>query len=240
MTLAFKKTQKKTNFADLSKMIHGFVKTGKTTLAAQMTIGKREPLFLATEDGHHNLDVYAHTIDSWLTFKKVVGYIEQNAAEVKAQHSCFVIDLVSDLAEMCEAYVTKKLNIADLSDAEWGKGHRTLKLEFKTEVMKLWNVLPITFIAHSKEKEVTMDGDKVKMQAPSMSNAILEFINGKVDLVGFIIPAGKKNKNPMITFQPSRMAIAGSRYKHIATTFELSIDEMKSSYDGIQKAFEKQ
>lgn len=240
MALAFKRTEPKTNFAELSKMIHGFVKTGKTTLASKMIVDGKEPLFVATEDGHHNLAVYAHRIQTWEAFKNFTAYCEKNADEIKAKFSCFVIDLVSDLAEMCEQYVKKSMNIKDLSDAEWGKGHKAFRLEFKGEVQKIWAILPINFIAHSKEKELEIEGVKIKQQAPSMSASVLEFVNGKVDMVGFIVPATKtKGENPLITFRPSKMAMAGSRIKHIAREFELNINDMQSSYDAIQAAFAK-
>ena len=73
-----------------------------------------------------------------------------------------------------------------------------------------------------------------------MSASILEFINGKVDMIGFIIPSAKTKSMPAITFQPSRLAMAGSRIKKLAKTYELNIDDMATSYKNIQLTFTKE
>jgi hypothetical protein len=237
MSELFKRSKPKSSFAELSKLIHGFIKTGKSTLAAQMKVGTKEPLFVATEDGHHNLDVMVENVFNWNEFKKNVAKIEQHKLAVQKDFSCIVIDLVSDLDRWCEDEVCKQLNVKHVSDAQWGKGYSAHRLELQKEFAKLFAILPLTFISHSKEKTVEMGGEKYDMYSPNLSNNCLDYINGKVDAVGFIIPASKKKPVPQITFRPSTVAIAGTRYSHIAKEFDLSTTDMKSSYEAIEAEF---
>lgn len=237
MEALFKRSVPKAHFSELSKLIHGFVKSGKTTLAAQMKVGDKEPLFIATEDGHHTLDVVLQNVRTWEEFKAVVAHIEKNKAQVVATYSCIVIDLVSDLDQWCANYACKILNVKDLADLDFGKGFNAHKKEFRSEIGKLFAILPLTFIAHSKEKEMTIDTVKLKLQAPNLTNGCLEYINGKVDMIGFIIPSAKTKANPFVTFRPSNVAIAGTRFPHMAKEFELNPLNMSDSYNKINEAF---
>lgn len=237
MSELFKRSKPKASFAELSKLIHGFIKTGKSTLAAQMKVGTKEPLFVATEDGHHNLDVVVENVFNWDEFKKTVSKIEQNKIIIQKDFSCIVIDLISDLDKWCEDVVCKQLNIKHISDAQWGKGYSAHRLELQKEFAKLFAILPVTFIAHSKEKTIEIGNEKYDQFQPNLSGNCLDYVNGKVDAVGFILPASKAKPIPRITFRPSTGAIAGTRYPHIAKEFELSTTDMKSSYAAIEAEF---
>jgi hypothetical protein len=237
MSELFSRSKPKSSFAQLSKMIHGFIKTGKSTFAAEMKIGNKEPLFIATEDGHHNLDVVVEKIFSWSDFLNVITFIEKNKQAVQEQHSCIILDLVSDLDLWCEEYTCKQLNIKNIADAQFAAGYNTQRKEFQKQLMRLWAILPLNFIAHSKQGEMEIDGVKYTLLQPDMSKNALKFINGKVDVVGFIIPATKKDTKPKITFRPTLQALAGSRYSWIAKEFDLSITDMKSSYATIEAEF---
>lgn len=237
MEALFKRSVPKSNFAELSKLIHGFVKTGKTTLAAQMKVGNKEPLFIATEDGHHSLNVLVENVHNWIQFKALIKKLQTNKAQVQAQCSCIVLDLISDIDQFCNDYVCEQLKIRSLADLDFGRGFTAHKKEFQGEMIKLFDILPLTFIAHSKEKEVTIEGEKIKTQSPNLSTGCLEYINGKVDMVGFIIPSAKTKQNPFITFKPTKMAIAGTRYPHLAKEFELDPLNMAESYNKINQAF---
>jgi hypothetical protein len=237
LTDLFKRSVPKNDFAELSKLIHGFIKTGKTTLASQMIVGDKEPLFITTEDGHHALNVLIEPVANWEQFKLAVQKIEKNKEAVKKQCSAIVLDLISDLDQWCADYICRQLHIKNLADLEWGKGFNAHKKEFQGEIAKLFTVLPLTFIAHSKEKEITFEGEKIKTQAPNLSSGCLEYINGKVDLVGFIVPSAKTKSNPLITFRPTKLAIAGSRIPQMAKDFELNPHNMSESYKAINSAF---
>lgn len=237
MSDLFKRSTPKKSFAELSKLIHGEIKSGKSTFAAEMKTDGKEPLFIATEDGHHNLNVFVESVYNWDDFKKVVAKLVTNKEAVQKQFSCIVIDLISDLDKWCEDVVCKQLNIKHVSDAQWGKGYSAHRLELTREIAKLFALLPITFISHSKEKTIDTNGDKYDQFHPNLSGNCKDYINGKVDAVGFMVPPSKKSPTPRITFRPSTLAVAGSRYPHMAREFDLSTTDMKSSYVAIESEF---
>jgi hypothetical protein len=236
VTELFKRSVAKTDFSELHKLIHGQVKTGKTTVAAQMKVGSKEPLFITTEDGHHALGVYAERVTSWLEFKNVVSKIVANSAAVKSQFSCVVLDLISDLDQWCEDYSCNELKVKNLGDLDWSKGWTFRKKEIQAVLSKLMSILPVTFICHSKEKEMEIDGQKVDIFSPNLSGAAYEYINGKVDMIGYITP-DVKTKKTYITFRPTKLAIAGTRFTHMAKEFELNPADMSGSYKAINEAF---
>lgn len=249
MALPFEKTKVKQDFSQLNKLIYGFPKTGKTTLASMMKQNGKEPLFITTEDGHGAVEIYAQSVldpdakpgesgKHWLKYLKVRDFILANREEIIKQYSCIVIDLISDLDDMATNYIIQKHKVTALADLEWGKGWTLQQAAFKDGINPLFGVLPVVFITHSKEKDWTFNGEKVKIQAPTMSTRCFDFINGKVDVIGWIVPANTKNERPCITFKPSTMAIAGSRFDFMATRdFELDYMDMQSSYNSIVNYF---
>ena len=249
MALPFAKTKQKDDFSQLNKLIYGFPKTGKTTLASMMKSGDKEPLFITTEDGHGAIEVYAQSVleetalpdqkeKHWKKFLRVRDFIVKNREEIRKSYSCIVIDLVSDLDDMATDYILKKFKVSALADLEWGKGWTLQHAEFKDGITPLFDVLPVVFITHSREKDWTYNGEKVKIQAPTMSSRCFDYVNGKVDLIGWIVPAGTKNDKPYLTFRPSKMAIAGSRFNFLATKdFELNYMDMQKSYTDVAEYF---
>lgn len=237
MSDLFKRSTPKKSFAELSKMVYGPIKSGKSTFASEMKVGGKEPLFITTEDGHHNLDVSVENIHNWDGFKQAVIKIEKNKDLIQKQFSSIVIDLVSDLDGWCEDYVCKQLNIKHVSDALYSKGYSEHRKEMRREMAKLFAVLPITFIAHAKDKEVEINGSKYMKIIPSLSKGCLEYINGKVDLVGYVLQATTKKPVPSITFKANALLEVGTRYPHMARDFELSTTDMKTSYQAIETEF---
>lgn len=237
MSELFKRSTPKKSFAELSKMIHGFIKTGKSTLAAEFKNDGKEPLFIATEDGHHNLDVAVEQVTSWDSFVTAINKVVTNKEAVKKDFSCIVIDLISDLDKWCEDYTCKQLNIKHIADLPFSKGYSEQRKEFQKQISRLWTVLPLNFISHSKLGDMEIEGTKYNLYHPDLSKSALNYINGKVDCVGFIIPASKKDTTPKITFRPTLQALAGTRHPWIAKEFELSKTDMKSSYVAIENEF---
>jgi hypothetical protein len=237
VTDLFKRSVPKTNFAEVHKLIHGQVKCGKTTLVAQMKVGDKEPLFIATEDGHHSLGVFHQPVNNWADLKATITKLNSNLDKVKASYSTLAIDLLSDLDQWCEDWACNELKVKSLADLDFGKGFTFKKKEFNSTMVKLLSILPCTFISHSKEKEIEVEGGKkIDIYSPNLSNGALEYINGKVDMIGYIASDVKSGKT-FITFRPTKIAIAGTRFPHMATEFELDPKDMAKSYAAINTAF---
>lgn len=237
--MMFARTTKKTEIAGASKMLYGFPKTGKTTLASfQRTSDGREPLFIATEDGHSALEIFCQRVTSWEGFSRLCDHISKNADTVKSQHSCLVLDLVTDLDQWCAQAVAKKHSVAHIADMDFGKGFALTKEEFQSQLTKLLGVLPVTYIAHATEKEINWNGEKLKVQAPSLSKGALDWVNGKVDMIGYISPANSKKEKAQLLFAPEKGTIAGTRFPQLARAFDIDYRNIAATFTEIQNTFE--
>lgn len=227
------------DFSTLNKLVYGFPKTGKSTFCAMMIDKEgRKPAFIATEDGHGALPgIFRLKVTSWDGFMRLIEEVKKVKDDIIKLHSSFVIDLVSDLDEMCSAYVCKQNNVKSLSDLEYGKGFNLHKTTFRAAINELFAILPITFITHSNEKEVMWNNEKIKIQSPSVSKQCLEFINGKVDLIMWIAPSNNKKEYPELVMRPSTTAIAGSRYPQLARNFTFKYDKLSETYQQLSDYF---
>lgn len=233
----FQQSVKKQFFGQLNKILFSYPKTGKTTFASMQTVDGKPPLFIPTEDGHHELGCYCTSmVSTWEEFIAVVKHIIANKEQVQKEHSCIVLDLTSDLADMVGNYVCAKQNIEDLGDLEWGKGYNLQLKEFKRVVSHLFTVLPLTFISHSKVKDIEEKGVvKKDIITPDLPKKIYGYLNGKCDVIGFIMPKTSDKSKPLINFAPSERVQCGSRIKIIAKAYPLDIDNMETTYKAIEK-----
>lgn len=213
-----------TDFAKVHKLLYGFPKIGKTRFAYTMrdTAGK-PPLFIMTEDGLGSLAAHHCRIKTgWEGFIKAVEYIVANKDQIRLDHSCIILDHMTDLDAWCSTYVAKMKNVEYIGDLEQGKGWKLLREQFQKPLHALMEVLPCVFIAHAQDKRLKWEGaeEMVPMQAPSMGKAALEFINGKVEAIMFVLPADNKHLYPRITMWPSVSYVAGCRQRRVCKTYD--------------------
>lgn len=229
-----------TDFALCHKLIYSFPKTGKSTLAAQMVDAKgRKPLFVMTEDGLGSLRVSYVRTSTWDGFRRLVDDILVKRAQIEQEYSTIVLDVVGDLDQWCAAAVAAKYRVDHVSDMEGGKGWSLLRQQLAHEFGRLMSVAPVTFIAHSQEKEVLINGEKVKGQAPSLGKACFEYINGKVDAIMWISPTTSRKPTSTITMRPTSGAIAGSRQRAIAHDFVYDSANPSAAYAQICAEYKK-
>lgn len=234
----FPQMEKQADFAKLNKLIYGFPKTGKSTFASLMKDKEgKPPAFITTEDGHGALAVNARRVTSWDGFLRLVAGIKAEEAGIKSQFSCFVIDLVSDLDEMCASFVCKQHNVKSLGDLEHGKGWFIHKTQFRAALNELSGVLPVSYICHSVEKEVNWNNEKIKVQSPDLGKQCLAFVNGKVDLIMWIAPANSKKEYPELIMKNTTTCLAGSRFPQLVRNFTFKPDKLEDTYLEISKIF---
>jgi len=241
--MLFPKSEINKDFSQTSKLIYGFPKTGKSTLCSHFkSIDGRPPLFIATEDGHGALEVFFQRITDWNDFEKLLVTIKNHKTTIQNEHSCFVVDILSDL----DLWLTRKIcydnraqHLFDDKIFPYGKGSSIHKNLFQAAMSVLFGILPVNFIAHSKEKEVMWEGEKIKVQAPSLSTGVMEYINGKVDMIGWISPSRAGKDMPRIIFKGSDTCLAGSRYKSLVREFNYNPANPGEVYLEMQTTFEE-
>ena len=233
MELPFKRSEVKKDFSQLHKLVYSFPKQGKSSLCAHMKVDNKEPFFISTEDGLHALNVYSQRVRSWEQYIALKDYIVKNQDAMREKFSCIVVDLVSDVEDFCTEYICRTKKVQTLADIPYGGGWALQTAEFKNGVFALLDVLPTTFITHTRDKEAKWNGETIKTQSPALSQRCMDAINGKVDIIAWIIPANNKNENPVLTMRPGTMAICGSRYSFMCREFVLSFADMAGSYKAI-------
>ena len=198
----------------------------------------REPYFIMTEDGQGELEIYCQRVSSWEGFR---GYVEKiilpGIEDFKKTFCSVVLDLTSDLDDMCARYIERKSKITHLSDLDYGKGWSEAEKEFKF-IDELLAVMPVTFITHAGEKEIMWQGEKIKVLAPSLSKKALNYINCKVDTIMYIQAATINNSTPSLVIEPTMGTIAGSRFSNLIGTFPIDINDMTKTFTMMQHTFE--
>ncbi len=236
-TVLFPPSEPEKDFAKTNKLIYSFPKTGKTTLMSYFVdAAGRPPLFAMTEAGEGELRLRRARISSWAGFLMFVAHCEKNHLQLKAEHSSIVIDVISDLDDMAAAHVCERLKIRDLADLEFARGYNAHK---KEAMYKLMALLPLSFIAHSGERELIWNGEKIKIQSPIMSKNALNFVNGKVDTIMWIQPATQKKEFPEIIVDNSMTCIAGSRYPSIVGRYKFDPADPGKAARDIEAAFNR-
>ncbi len=178
MPLPTTKTKPKTNLEDQIILIYGPPKIGKSTFASQFS----SPLFLATEAGLNNLEVYQMPIDTWEAFND--AYKELKAA--KNGFRTIVIDTIDNLHAACRDYIRRKHGIAHESDLDWGKGWSLVKDAFTQAVTKL-SLLPygLLMISHSDIVEIKTRTAQITKAVPTLPKSAREVVLGLADIILF-------------------------------------------------------
>ena len=110
------KTPPKNSLADLTVMVYGPTKIGKTTLCSQA----EGALFLATEPGLNALDVFQAPILNWEDLLNACAEI----SEGKHPFKTVIIDTIDNAYKFCTDYVLKKFKIEHESDLGYRQGLR--------------------------------------------------------------------------------------------------------------------
>jgi len=231
MELPTKKTQPRVNLANLSILIHGMPKVGKTTWCA----GADNALFLATEPGLNSIEVYQMPISAWEEMMEACALI----ADGKHSFQTIVIDTVDNAYKMCSKYICDKHKIDHESDLGYGRGYAFINNEFQRAINKLAS-LPygLYMISHSQEKEIETRTGKYTRIIPTLPEKIGKIIVGMVDMILYCTievfkdtDGQQKNKRVMKT-KPNLYYEAGDRTGRLPEEIDLDYKAFLKEFKG--------
>ncbi len=180
------KTKPKNSLADLSILIYGASKIGKSTFCSKA----EDALFLATEPGLNSLDVHQVNIQSWRALLNVCGDLAKGDHKFKT----VIIDTIDNAYNMCNDYICAKYGVEHVGDhinklgeksgLDFGKGWAMLAKEFNRVLTRL-AFLPygLILISHSKERDIkkmTMEQTRI---CPTLPDAASKIVTGLVDII---------------------------------------------------------
>ena len=188
MQLPTQKTPARNLVSDLSVLIHGKPKIGKSTWCS----GAEKALFLATEPGLNSLDVYQQPITSWEEMMEMCQLIAAGKHEFKT----IIIDTIDNAFKLCSKYVCEKHNVEHESDLDYGKGYAYVNNEFQRAIVKM-AYLPygLYLISHSQDKEIKTRTGKYTKVIPTLPDKASKIITGMVDIILYCDLVSEKNEN---------------------------------------------
>lgn len=218
--LPTQKTPPKPNFNDLTILVYGKNKYGKSSWCSQAD----SALFLATEPGLNHLEVYQQPIGSW----DELLVAAKELADGKHAFRTVVIDTVDNAYRMCAEHVCQKFKIEHESDLEYGKGYALVNGEFHRVLNKL-ALLPygLFLVSHSQEKEIETRTGKIVRTVPTLPDKARKLVLGLVDMILFcdLEPTtdadGKTAYRRVLRTKPSTLYDAGDRTGRLPEVIDL-------------------
>lgn len=177
--LPIEKTPPKQALADLSVLVYGRPKAGKSSFCAQAD----DALFLATEAGLNHLDTYQAPINSWEELLEACADIAIGSHPFRT----IILDTVDNAYRLCAEYICKKHRIDHESDLGYGKGYALISNEF-TRVLTKLSLLPygLYIVSHAQDIEIETRTGKYNRTVPTLPEKARKVVLGLVDMILFV------------------------------------------------------
>ncbi len=227
--LPTQKSPPKTTLSDLTVLVYGPSKIGKSTWCSQAD----GALFLATEAGLNNLDVYQVPIATWDELLAACKEI----AEGKHPYKTIIIDTVDNAYRMCAEHMCQKFKVEHESDLGYGKGYALINNEFYRVLNKL-ALLPygLFLVSHSQEKELETRTGKLTRIVPTLPDKARKIVLGMVDVILFCDlepttgPDGKPAQRRVVRTKPHMSYEAGDRTGRLPEVIDLDFARFVSAF----------
>lgn len=209
-------------------MMYGVPKIGKSTFASQMD----DPLFLATEQGLHALEVYQTEIKTWEDFIGACAELHKSK-----RFKTVIIDTVDNAYQMCLDYVCKAHGIKHPSDLEWGKGWSLVNKEFQRVLTKLSHEgRGLVFLSHSQDITIKTRTSEITKAVPTLVKSARKFILGISDIIMYAeMEDTKDGLKRVIHCEPSENWEAGDRTGRLPAVLPLDYNAVKKAFQGGKK-----
>jgi len=222
--LPTKKTRPKQDLADLTVLVYGRSKIGKSICCSQSD----GALFLATEPGLSTIDVYQVPISSWDDLLAAC----EDIAEGKHPFKTIIIDTVDNAYRMRSEYICKKFKIEHESDLGYGKGWALISNEFHRVLTKMtFMSYGLFLVSHSVEKEIETRTGKHTRIVPTLHDKARKIVLDMVDLILFcdLEITNGDDGNPtycrVMRTKPSPNYGAGDRTGRLPETIDLDFNK---------------
>ena len=224
------KTPPKSSLADLTVLVYGPTKIGKTTLCSQAD----GALFLATEPGLNALEAFQVPIQTWEDLLAVCAEISEGNHPFKT----VIIDTVDNLYKFCTDHMLKKFKVEHESDLGYGKGYAIVNNEFQRVLTKL-AFLPcgLFLVSHAKEIEMDARTGKYTRIVPTLPDKARKIVLGMADMVLFCDLEVQTGGDGAPTFRrvirtkPSLYYEAGDRTGRLPETLDLSFTAFLEAFN---------
>lgn len=159
-------------------MIHGWPKTGKTTLASMFPA----PLFIATEPGCKAMSVWSVVPESWKDISDIVEMLN----EEEHHYETVVFDTMERTYDMLYKTVAKDRGVADISKMKYGAGYSEANKRLVALLDALAAIpLCVVLISHSTIEKDESGIIEVERAVPSLSASARRTCTGWADQILF-------------------------------------------------------
>ncbi len=229
--LPTEKTKPKVNLADLTILLYGPSKIGKSTFCSEIP----DALFLRTEDGLKALEVFETPISTWKDFMVACAEIQAGKHPFKA----VVIDTLDNLFKICSDFVCPIHGIKTPDDLDFGRGYELVNNELFRALTKL-SLLPygLWMVSHSQDKEFKTRTGKITKTVPTLKNSTVTAVNKMVDFILFCDYAMVIDKETqeekeirVIRTKSSNLYTAGDRFTILPDPLPLDYKTFKKWFD---------
>lgn len=228
--LPTQKTPPKQNLADLTVLVYGRSKAGKTTWCSHA----EGALFLATEPGLNALDVYQIPIENWGSFLQACAEI----AEGKHPFKTIIIDTIDNAYRMCSDHICRKFKIEHESDLGFSKGWSMVNNEFHRVLTKLGFLsYGLFLVSHAQEVEIETRTGKYTRIVPTLPDKARKLVLGMVDIILFCDmdvttdAEGKTVYRRVMRTKPSLYYEAGDRTGRLPEVIDLDFGKFLEAFN---------
>ncbi len=224
------KTPPKQELADLSVLVYGRPKSGKSSFCSHAD----GALFLATEAGLNHLETFQAPISSWEELLEACAEIATGTHPFRT----VILDTVDNAYRFCSEYICRKHRVDHESDLSYGKGYSLVTNEF-TRVLTKLSLLPYGFylVSHAQDVEIETRSGKHIRTVPTLPEKARKVVLGLVDMILFVdfepyVDAqGETQFRRVIRTKPTTTYEAGDRTGRLPDTLPLDYPAFLEAFD---------
>lgn len=226
MMLPDKPTPPVSDFANVTALLYGAPKIGKSTFCA----GAPNALFLATENGLNHLAAYQAPIGCWADFLAACKEIAKGGHDFKT----IVIDTVDNLWRLCVEFVRQRHGVSHESEVAYGRAYSEISEEFQRVLTKL-SMLPygLAIISHSQTVEVQTRMGKASKIIPTLPEKARRVVLGMADIILYCDIDDDGNR--VARTKPTTLYEAGDRTGRLPEVLPLSYQALEAAFNNHTK-----